>query len=44
MWSCAKATYPAAFDRVMEILVGMSQGACDYMKKIAAKHWTRAHF
>ena len=33
MWSCAKATYPTTFDWAMD-LVGMSQEASDYIKKI----------
>ncbi|XP_039145672.1 uncharacterized protein LOC120282907 [Dioscorea cayenensis subsp. rotundata] len=44
LWSCAKATYKATYDRSMENLKDMSVGAFQYIQKIEPKHWTRSHF
>ena len=44
LWNCAKATSLPAYEKAMDILNGMSSGACEYMKKIDPHHWSRSHF
>ena len=39
-----QATSLPAYEKAMDILNGMSSGACEYMKKIDLHHWSRSHF
>ena len=41
---CAKSSCLFAFEKNVDILYGMSTGACDYMKNIDPHHWNMAHF
>lgn len=44
LWNCAKATCLLAYEKAMNMLNGMSLGACEYMGKIDHHHWSRAYF
>lgn len=44
VWKCASATTVQYFDRAMEELKNLDEQAYEYLRKIPAQHWSRAHF
>ena len=44
LWKCALATTVQYFDRAMDQLKSLDEEAYDYLKKIPAQQWSKAHF
>lgn len=44
LWACARVSYIPEFNKAMEDLKALFEGAYQYMKKIDCHHWSRAYF